>query len=507
MDFFKNKTASTVLFSSLPKKEVICCVVGYVKYSEKCDSSAKSKYHWQILRCRQLIFSEPEIIASPASGEDGAIYIIMTDEYYKTGKLQLHLEKLSMTWGSPEAVSNITYEACFRYTLIARISPLWNQVDCYLIQGRDFLLNASPMNAIKFELIARDENVFLSVWPIQIRLSCLLKSHVDVEHNREDKWVHVLPSLKKARIMSVSPHIPVSCPFRTYREIKRHWKNMYGYRLPDTPDQLFFCSLSFQSFSPTLYTYPSLCVRPQGLFFLRHMDNMGVLQVFLADIATKLPAMCGQPLGTESHVLYAVPRLYHSSESLEYANLSALSEHLPARKSEVLSSISKAEILSSESFAVDSLGSSCNFLARCQSQTEVLSSESCAAAGAMGSEDILKGQKKLCPVFKPRTCPPVSYVMPESRGPSPHGTFQSLSCGDLDSVTLPSKVEGGKKPRSRPQVQPDVDVEALARNRDLSRVNAVTLVSWLRAKNVPCKVKDRKSVLIEKVMIQLNLQL
>lgn len=50
-----------------------------------------------IFYCRQLIFSEPEIIASPASGEDGAIYIIMTDEYYKTGKLQLHLEKLNMT--------------------------------------------------------------------------------------------------------------------------------------------------------------------------------------------------------------------------------------------------------------------------------------------------------------------------------------------------------------------------------------------------------------------------
>jgi hypothetical protein len=63
-------------------------------------------------------------------------------------------------WGSPEAVSNITYEACVRYTLIARISPLWNQVDGYLIQGRDFLLSASPMNAVKFELITRGELLF-----------------------------------------------------------------------------------------------------------------------------------------------------------------------------------------------------------------------------------------------------------------------------------------------------------------------------------------------------------
>jgi hypothetical protein len=67
-------------------------------------------------------------------------------------------------WGNPEPVSKITYEACFRYTLIARISPLWNQVDGYLIQGRDFLLNASPMNAIKFEVIARGELFFLDTF-------------------------------------------------------------------------------------------------------------------------------------------------------------------------------------------------------------------------------------------------------------------------------------------------------------------------------------------------------
>jgi hypothetical protein len=47
--------------------------------------------------CRQLIFSEPEVIASPASGEDDVVYVIVTNDYYKTGKLQLHMEKLNMT--------------------------------------------------------------------------------------------------------------------------------------------------------------------------------------------------------------------------------------------------------------------------------------------------------------------------------------------------------------------------------------------------------------------------
>lgn len=67
-------------------------------------------------------------------------------------------------WGSAEPVSNIIYEACFRYTLIARISPLWNHVDSYLIEGRDFLLSTSPMNAIKFEATARGNFMLLNLF-------------------------------------------------------------------------------------------------------------------------------------------------------------------------------------------------------------------------------------------------------------------------------------------------------------------------------------------------------
>jgi hypothetical protein len=74
-------------------------------------------------------------------------------------------------------------------------------------------------------------------------------------------------------------------------------------------------------------------------------------------------------------------------QSLGDANLSPLSDHLlPASRSEFLSSISKAEILSSESH---SLGSSCNFPPRCLTQTEVLSSESCVAGSAGSNGNLL----------------------------------------------------------------------------------------------------------------------
>jgi hypothetical protein len=62
-------------------------------------------YHFSfqlLFSCRQLIFSEPKIIASPACGEDGILYIVMTHDYCKSGRLQLHLEKLNMTVSAVE---------------------------------------------------------------------------------------------------------------------------------------------------------------------------------------------------------------------------------------------------------------------------------------------------------------------------------------------------------------------------------------------------------------------
>jgi len=55
MELLKNESGTTVLFSSAPNREDMCCVVGYVNCSEKHDSSAKSSYHWQIFRCRYYL--------------------------------------------------------------------------------------------------------------------------------------------------------------------------------------------------------------------------------------------------------------------------------------------------------------------------------------------------------------------------------------------------------------------------------------------------------------------
>lgn len=45
------------------------------------------------------------------------------------------------------------------------------------------------------------------------------------DHQLAIQWVYVLPSLKKGRIVNVWNTIPPNCPYKNYKEIRRHWKN------------------------------------------------------------------------------------------------------------------------------------------------------------------------------------------------------------------------------------------------------------------------------------------
>lgn len=88
----------------------------------------------------------------------------------------------------------------------------------------------------------------------------------------------------------------------------------YGYRLPESDEDIIYYSVYFQPLGPTLYTYPSICVRPTALLFLKCTDNFHVLQNFLADIRQKIPSICGKPFGVDYKVGYAVPKHWKCGE-------------------------------------------------------------------------------------------------------------------------------------------------------------------------------------------------
>nr|CAD7446623.1 unnamed protein product [Timema bartmani] len=313
------------------------------------------------------------------------------------------------------------------------MAPIWNQAGEYMVQGRNFLHNQSPMNAIKMEIGMKNDEMFIAVWPLRVRMRPLEFSDLDIVPSTKEeffskregciselslgaKQLHVLPSLKKGRIVSISRKIPSSCPYQSYKELKRHWKNLYGYRLPESDETILYFSMHFNAFSSTVYTYPSLCVRPDGLQFHSRVNFKEVLGSFIQDLTKKVPRICGHEFAVTKKLVCAVPKMLSWDQD---ASLKT-----PSKVNMVkLSTIVKEFQL----------------------------------------------KREIEPVTK------------------------------LDEDPFP------KKSRSRPRVQPDMDVEALARANDLGKVNTATLVKWLRENKVSCKVKDKKSDLVNKVMAYLNI--
>ena len=102
--------------------------------------------------------------------------------------------------------------------------------------------------------------------------------------------------------------------------------------------------------------------------------------------------------------------------------------------------------------------------------------------------------------------------------PAPIGPFQSSIVRELtSSLALAQKSQGShsqndldltptvvasapaKRPKVKAVVDPSVDVEQLAREGQMNKVNVPTLVDWLKKRGIPCKAKEKKDDLVAKV--------
>ncbi|XP_033755906.1 flocculation protein FLO11-like [Pecten maximus] len=86
---------------------------------------------------------------------------------------------------------------------------------------------------------------------------------------------------------------------------------------------------------------------------------------------------------------------------------------------------------------------------------------------------------------------------------TPKGTPSTVSKKRLkqDEEETPKS----KKPRVKPQIQDNLDVELFARANQLQKANAATLIAWLKDKGIQHKSKDKKSDLIDRVNTALGL--
>ncbi|KAG1682943.1 hypothetical protein GQR58_010474 [Nymphon striatum] len=243
-------------------------------------------------------------------------------------------------------VRSDVFEACLKYTIIAKIAPQWNYVNSYFIQGKEFITSQKKLNAVRnsknqellFDMCTMDWEFFFFLHPMRLDIHAneteitmkldafSVKQHqldiADLNINTKcvkefydnhrgkscnqssanqfqtitankipQKWCHILPTLKKGELSTITTYVPQSSPFKDYTQIRRYWKNSYGYRLPETPPQIYY-NINFRMISDKIFTYPQWCIHQQNPTKVFSQNPKLIFKDFLHILQIKVAVVC-----------------------------------------------------------------------------------------------------------------------------------------------------------------------------------------------------------------------
>ncbi|KAK0079922.1 hypothetical protein PV325_000632 [Microctonus aethiopoides] len=311
-----------IFYIPIVSRHNLCCIICDVNPDEVADTAAKSFFHWQTLKCRLLVnLMQDSVIGSPMSGTDHSFYIITTKNFYQNSSLIDMFKRLNLMVSGPLEVTSEVYISCIKYTFEFVLAPKWNRVTRQLfIEGRNFLTNIDINPAIKMFLslvtnsntINEDDEIMVKLRPYNIKLFPLKLKDLGLSNSIVHDFmnnsteiinvgqsnairVSVLPSMRKGRLITIYKRIPDSCPFKTWTELRRHWKNMYGYRLPETDEGILFYEIYFPIAGVRLgnyFVYPDICVREEIAQLPYKNDSMAIANKFMNNLVGIMPKMC-----------------------------------------------------------------------------------------------------------------------------------------------------------------------------------------------------------------------
>ncbi|XP_009884197.1 PREDICTED: uncharacterized protein C18orf63 homolog [Charadrius vociferus] len=313
----------SLFFVSLPELQKLCTATVTLS-SQIPETDIRNT---QIKTCRQLLFLHQDILSAPVIGTLNQISVVMAISFYKSGICQAYIEKQGATFEAPQTVSPAILQTCLSYTLTARLAPRWNKAGHLLVQGKDFLSRSGKQNAVVIDLSVSERQLCISVEACSIRLPLPELGDFDIsantlklfdsnentvihQHSILSNWCYVLPSMKMGQIINISHIIPPESPFRSYKEFQMHWKNLYGYILPeDLEETKIYFSVYFKPIGERFFTYPLSCIRSQPVQYFPRTDSENVLNSFLSDMKHNLSHLCGFPVKMTSKALYATQEL------------------------------------------------------------------------------------------------------------------------------------------------------------------------------------------------------
>nr|XP_043903692.1 uncharacterized protein C18orf63-like [Solea senegalensis] len=299
---------TSLFFLSLPDLKKLLSVSLSLQEDEDEPRSRQLKI------CRDLVLLYSDVLVSPALDSFTDITVVMAIPFFQKGILQAFGQRHCLQVGCPQQVSPGVLQCFLSYSLITRLTPRWNKAGRYLISGKDFLTHSGRLNAVSMELTTTDGHLCLNIETNTVRLPpttlqdfdlppSLLKRFwsdpdfvLDPSSTGGTVWCHVLPSMKKGQIITISRQLSGDGPFRTYRDLQNHWNRLYGYRLPELAEgEEVYCSVYFRLVGERLFTYPLSCIRLQPVQRCPRVDLQGVLASFLSDIREQLKSVCGFP--------------------------------------------------------------------------------------------------------------------------------------------------------------------------------------------------------------------
>ncbi|KAH7931530.1 hypothetical protein HPB51_029820 [Rhipicephalus microplus] len=126
----------------------------------------------------------------------------------------------------------------------------------------------------------------------------------------------VLPSMKIALATAVSFKLFSDCPFRSFKDLKKFWKNTYGYRLPcKTEPRMTFVKVRFQTRNDRYYVYPILCVRPTEVQPLAPINPDPIIGSFLQCVKLRMGQLLGEPFSMVSRSpAFPTPQLHWTAK-------------------------------------------------------------------------------------------------------------------------------------------------------------------------------------------------
>eukprot|EP00117_Sycon_ciliatum_P011098 scpid20130/ scgid12716/ Uncharacterized protein C18orf63 len=253
---------------------------------------------------------ENSCIAVPAACEYGAdpkFMFITEKSTVRTSGFKNVLRFLSVKVSSFQPVTSVALQACLTFSIQSWLAPDWNRVGHKLIQGDHFLSTVGRMPAVDWELSVQGDEVILSLAvsytharPSEVDdflrdpkvVEKLLVNNDTVILGPSDEYTcYVLPSEKQARLCSISPALPPTCPFTSNEELYQNWRLAYGYSSVDgersSRSAHLIANVQFRPGSQ-LFSYPLACIRENRFFYNNRCPNdKKAIHMFLADIHRK----------------------------------------------------------------------------------------------------------------------------------------------------------------------------------------------------------------------------